>query len=139
MKKGTLLNSDISSVVSRLGHTDSLTIGDAGLPIPAGPQRIDLALTHGIPSFLQVVHTVTEEMQVESAIIAEEIKSHNPKLHCDLLALLDLLQQHQGNTISIQYVTHHQLKQQTQRSQAVIRSGECSPYANIILTAGVTF
>ncbi|CAX57546.1 MULTISPECIES: D-ribose pyranase [Erwinia] len=139
MKKGTLLNSDISSVVSRLGHTDSLTIGDAGLPIPAGPQRIDLALTHGIPSFLQVVHTVTEEMQVESAIIAEEIKSHNPKLHSDLLALLDLLQQHQGNTISIQYVTHHQLKQQTQRSQAVIRSGECSPYANIILTAGVTF
>jgi D-ribose pyranase len=82
---------------------------------------------------------VTEEMQVESAIIAEEIKSHNPKLHSDLLALLDLLQQHQGNTISIQYVTHHQLKQQTQRSQAVIRSGECSPYANIILTAGVTF
>ncbi|MGA7506821.1 MAG: D-ribose pyranase [Erwinia billingiae] len=139
MKKGTLLNSDISSVVSRLGHTDSLTIGDAGLPIPAGPQRIDLALTHGIPSFLQVVHTVTEEMQVESAIIAEEIKSHNPRLHSDLLALLDLLQQHQGNTISIQYVTHHQLKQQTQRSQAVIRSGECSPYANIILTAGVTF
>lgn len=139
MKKGTLLNSDISSVVSRLGHTDSLTIGDAGLPIPVGPQRIDLALTHGIPSFLQVVHTVTEEMQVESAIIAEEIKSHNPKLHSDLLALLDLLQQHQGSTISIQYVTHHQLKQQTQRSQAVIRSGECSPYANIILTAGVTF
>lgn len=139
MKKGTLLNSDISSVVSRLGHTDSLTIGDAGLPIPAGPQRIDLALMKGIPSFMQVVTAVTEEMQVESAVIAEEIKTHNPHLHSELLALLDLLQQHQGNTISIQYVSHHQFKQQTQRSQAVIRSGECSPYANIILCAGVTF
>ncbi len=32
MKKGTLLNSDISSVISRLGHTDSIVIGDAGLP-----------------------------------------------------------------------------------------------------------
>lgn len=139
MKKGTLLNSDISSLVSRLGHTDSVVIGDAGLPIPAGPQRIDLALTQGIPSFIQVVKSVTEEMQVESAIIAEEIKTHNPQLHSELLALLDLLQQHQGNTLSIQYISHEQFKQQTQRSQAVIRSGECSPYANIILCAGVTF
>ena len=139
MKKGTLLNSEISSLVSRLGHTDSLVIGDAGLPIPMGMQRIDLALMKGIPSFMQVVQAVTEEMQVESAIIAEEIKTHNPQLHSELLALLDLLQQHQGNTLSIQYVSHEQFKQQTQRSHAVIRSGECSPYANIILCAGVTF
>ncbi|MGE9553358.1 D-ribose pyranase [Erwinia amylovora] len=139
MKKGTLLNSEISSLVSRLGHTDSLVIGDAGLPIPAGPQRVDLALMKGIPSFMQVVQAVTEEMQVESAVIAEEIKTHNPQLHGELLALLDLLQQHQGNTLTIQYVSHHQFKQQTQRSHAVIRSGECSPYANVILCAGVTF
>ncbi|MFU9138152.1 MULTISPECIES: D-ribose pyranase [unclassified Erwinia] len=139
MKKGTLLNSEISALVSRLGHTDSLVIGDAGLPIPAGPQRVDLALTQGIPSFLQVVKAVTDEMQVESVIIAEEIKSHNPQLLSELSALLDLLQQHQGNTIAISYVSHQQFKQQTQRSQAVIRSGECSPYANIILCAGVTF
>lgn len=139
MKKGTLLNSEISSLVSRLGHTDSLVIGDAGLPIPAGPQRVDLALMKGIPSFMQVVQAVTEEMQVESAVIAEEIKTHNPQLHGELLALLDLLQQHQGTPLTIQYVSHHQFKQQTQRSHAVIRSGECSPYANVILCAGVTF
>ena len=139
MKKGTLLNSEISSLVSRLGHTDSLVIGDAGLPIPAGPQRVDLALMKGIPSFMQVVQAVTEEMQVESAIIAEEIKTHNPQLHGELLALLDLLQQHQGTPLTIQYVSHYQFKQQTQRSHAVIRSGECSPYANVILCAGVTF
>ncbi|MBP2169045.1 D-ribose pyranase [Erwinia toletana] len=139
MKKGTLLNSEISYVVSRLGHTDSLVICDAGLPVPAGPQRIDLALTHGIPSFLRVAEVVTNEMQVESAIIAEEMKQHNPQLHDELVALLETLQQLQGNTISIRYTSHEQFKQQTQRSQAVIRSGECSPYANVILVAGVTF
>ncbi len=139
MKKGTLLNSDISSLIARLGHTDSIVIGDAGLPVPQGPLRIDLALTHGIPSFLQVAHAVTHEMQVESAIIAEEIRQHNSQLHDELIALLDALQQHQGNTISISYISHEQFKQQTQRSKAVIRSGECSPYANIILNAGVTF
>ena len=139
MKKGTLLNADISSVVSRLGHTDSLTIGDAGLPIPPGPQRIDLAITHGIPSFLQVAQAVTHEMQVESAIIADEIRSHNAPLHVELIALLKALEKQQGNAIAIDYVPHEHFKTLTQRSQAVIRSGECTPYANIILTAGVTF
>jgi len=139
MKKSTLLHSEISSLISRLGHTDSLVIGDAGLPVPVGLQRIDLALMKGIPSFMQVVQAVTEEMQVERVVIAKEIKSHNPQLHSELLALLDVLQQHQGNAIAIQYVSHHQFKQQTQRSHAVIRSGECSPYANVILCAGVTF
>ncbi|WP_312240150.1 D-ribose pyranase [Pantoea sp.] len=139
MKKGRLLNAELSYVIARLGHTDTLTIADAGLPVPAGPQRIDLALTPGTPDFLQVVSAVTHEMQVESALIAEEIKQHNPQLHSELIAMLEALQQHQGNTIAISYISHEKFKQHTQRSQAVIRSGECSPYANVILSAGVTF
>ncbi len=139
MKKGTLLNSEISSVVSRLGHTDSLTIGDAGLPVPPGPQRIDLALTQGIPGFLQVTKVVTDEMQVESVFLAEEILQHNPQLHRELITLLESLQHQQGNTIDICYISHEQFKEKTQHSQAIVRSGECSPYANIILNAGVTF
>ena len=151
MKKGTVLNSDISSVISRLGHTDTLVVCDAGLPIPKSTTRIDMALTQGVPSFMQVLGVVTNEMQVEAAIIAEEIKHHNPQLHETLLTHLEQLQKHQrnrnllhkvtlqGNTIEIRYTTHEQFKQQTAESQAVIRSGECSPYANIILCAGVTF
>ncbi|MDT0177532.1 D-ribose pyranase [Enterobacter sp. BRE11] len=139
MKKGRLLNAEISYLIARLGHTDTLTIADAGLPIPAGPQRIDLALTPGTPDFMQVVKAVTLEMQVESALIAEEVKQHNPQLHSELLAVLEALQQHQGNKIAVRYTSHEQFKQQTQRSQAVIRSGECSPFANVILSAGVTF
>jgi D-ribose pyranase len=63
MKKGTLLNSEISYLISRLGHTDAIVVGDAGLPIPDSTQRIDLALTHGVPGFLQVVGVITQEMQ----------------------------------------------------------------------------
>lgn len=139
MKKGIVLNADISSAISRLGHTDTLVIADAGLPIPRATQRIDLALTHGVPGFMQVVDVVTQEMQVEAAILAQEIQHHNPQLHETLLKHIEQLQQHQGNTISIRYISHEQFKQHTANSQAVIRSGECSPYANIILCAGVTF
>ncbi|WP_336983686.1 MULTISPECIES: D-ribose pyranase [unclassified Cedecea] len=139
MKKGTVLNADVSAVISRLGHTDSLVIADAGLPIPRHTQRIDLALTHGVPGFMQVVDVVTQEMQVEAAIVASEIKQYNPALHETLLSHIEQLQKHQGNTITIRYISHEQFKQHTADAHAVIRSGECSPYANIILCAGVTF
>ena len=139
MKKGTVLNSDISRVISRLGHTDTLVVCDAGLPVPKTTERVDLALTQGVPTFMQVLDVVTAEMQVEAAILALEVKQHNPQLHETLLSHIEQLQQHQGNTIEIRYITHEQFKINTASSQAVIRSGECSPYANIILCAGVTF
>ncbi len=109
MKKGTVLNSEISSVISRLGHTDTLVVCDAGLPIPNSTARIDMALTRGVPSFMQVVDVVTREMQVEAAILATEIKQQNPQLHETLLTHLEQLQQHR-NTIKISYTTHEQFK-----------------------------
>ncbi|QII40171.1 D-ribose pyranase [Rouxiella badensis] len=139
MKKAKLLNAEVSQVIASLGHTDSLTIADAGLPIPATSRRIDLALTQGVPSFLQVFSVVTDEMQVERAVLAEEIKRQNPALYETLIGQLKQLEQQQGNTITLEYVSHQAFKQQTQTTRAVIRSGECSPYANIILFAGVTF
>ncbi|QOI57056.1 D-ribose pyranase [Rouxiella badensis] len=139
MKKAKLLNAEVSQVIASLGHTDSLTIADAGLPIPATSRRIDLALTQSVPSFLQVFSVVTDEMQVERAVLAEEIKRQNPALHETLIGQLKQLEQQQGNTITLEYVSHQAFKQQTQTTRAVIRSGECSPYANIILFAGVTF
>ncbi|HCC11063.1 MAG TPA: D-ribose pyranase, partial [Atlantibacter hermannii] len=48
MKKGTVLNADISRVISRLGHTDTVVVCDAGLPIPKTTERVDLALTQGV-------------------------------------------------------------------------------------------
>ncbi|MEI7376487.1 D-ribose pyranase [Dickeya chrysanthemi] len=139
MKKGVLLHSDISSVISQLGHTDQIIIADAGLPIPATTARIDLALTHNVPGFLQVLDVVTAEMQVEAAILAQEIIEKNTTLHEALLKQLAQLEQHQGNTISLHYVSHEEFKKQSGHSRAIIRTGECSPYANVILCAGVTF
>ncbi|NLZ54216.1 MAG: D-ribose pyranase, partial [Thermoanaerobacteraceae bacterium] len=55
MKKRELLNSEISYLISKLGHTDTIVISDAGLPVPKGVQRIDLALIPGKPSFLDVL------------------------------------------------------------------------------------
>ncbi len=78
MKKSGVMNQPIAAVISGLGHTDTITIADAGLPIPAATQRIDLALTRGIPSFLQTLQVVLSELFVEKAIVAEEMQSVSP-------------------------------------------------------------
>lgn len=72
MKEGKLINHPISSLIASLGHTDEITIADAGLPIPKETQRIDLALRRGIPAFEDTLRTVLEEMCVEEAFVSEE-------------------------------------------------------------------
>ncbi|KMJ43911.1 D-ribose pyranase [Xenorhabdus khoisanae] len=139
MKKGVLLHSDISAVISRLGHTDQIVISDAGLPIPSSTQRIDLALTQGTPDLLSVFDVVVQEVQVEAVILAAEIIEHNPQIHEQIIKRIADLEIQQGNAIAIKYVSHSILKEKTEKSKAIIRTGECSPYANILLCSGVTF
>lgn len=74
MKKTPLLNSHISEVISRMGHNDTLAIGDCGLPIPEETRRIDLALVKGIPTFIDTLKAVLLEQQVEEVIVARKLK-----------------------------------------------------------------
>jgi D-ribose pyranase len=131
MKKGTLINAPLSSVIAEMGHLDQLMITDAGLPIPKETCRIDLAVTPGIPRFLEVVRAVLSELKVESAIVAEEMESKSPAVYKDLLGLLDGIQ--------VKKVSHEELKRLTSSSRAVVRTGEFTPYANVILVSGVVF
>ncbi|MEF1307007.1 RbsD/FucU domain-containing protein, partial [Vibrio owensii] len=39
----------------------------------------------------------------------------------------------------INYVSHEDFKARTEQSRAVVRTGECTPYANVIFQAGVVF
>lgn len=132
MRKTVLLNSDISSVISRMGHTDMLTIGDCGLPIPQNVQRIDLALKLGVPAFLETLDTVLQELCVEKIILAEEIKTVSPEMHAAILERF-------SEKVQVEYVPHTDFKQATAFSRAIVRTGECTAYANVILVSGVTF
>ncbi len=139
MKKGILLNGPISRVISLLGHGDSICIADAGLPIPKGVERIDLAVTHGIPSFLKTVEAIVAELCVEKAVIATELSTETNDLHNRLLSQLSDLSSLQGSDITIADCPHDHFKQLTKDCRAIIRTGECTPYANVIFYAGVTF
>ena len=131
MKKTTLLQSDLSYIIATLGHLDMLVIADAGLPIPVETVRIDLALTHGVPGAAQTLRVVLDEMKVERAILAEEVKDHNPGFLANVQELLP--------DVPIEFVTHSKFKTRTADARAVVRTGEFSPYANVILVSGVVF
>lgn len=135
MKKSGILNSEISRVLSYMGHTDSICIGDCGLPIPEETERIDLAIRFGSPSFMEVLKAVIEDMAIESIVLAEEIKTQNPEI---LTQILELFKEKNIN-ISIKFIPHTQFKECTKQSKAIIRTGETTPYANIILESGCIF
>lgn len=131
MKKLGTLNQPISEVIAGMGHGDMLVIADAGLPIPSGVRRIDLALTQGVPEFLRTLEVILSELQVESAVIASETAAVSPEIYDGIKALL--------SATPTVLVSHEEFKQLNRQAVAIIRTGECTPYANIILKSGVTF
>lgn len=133
MKKAGILNSDISRVLSYMGHTDCIAIGDCGLPIPDEVERIDLALKFGVPTFMETLSTVAGDMKIEKIVLAQEIKTQNPKVLGEIEALFA------EQNIEVQFVSHIELKALTHDCKAVIRTGETTPYANIILQSGCIF
>ncbi|OOR99956.1 D-ribose pyranase [Haemophilus paracuniculus] len=139
MKKTNLLNAELSRLIATMGHTDGLTICDAGLPIGRSQPCVDLALTKGVPSFLATLDVVLSELFVEKILLAEEIKQHNPQIEQQLLDLIEKTAQSQGKPIAVEYVSHELFKQRNQAVKGVVRTGECSPYANVILYSGVPF
>lgn len=131
MKKTPLLNSCICEVISKMGHTDMIAIGDCGLPIPDGTKRIDLALLKGVPSFIQTLRAVLLEQQIEEVIIARETTETSPEI-------FEAIKEEVGD-VKITFISHEELKMKLHNCKAVIRTGEQTPYANVILKSGVIF
>ncbi|MGO0062680.1 D-ribose pyranase [Brevibacillus fluminis] len=132
MKKGGILHPELNKLIAQTGHTDFIVVTDAGLPLPENVNtRIDLALKEGVPGFLETLDTVMSELVVERVILAEEVKTVSPAMH------EQILQRFAG--IPVDYVAHVEFKQMTQQARGLVRSGEFTPYANVILVAGVAY
>ena len=132
MNKYGILNSEICKVLADLGHTDMVVIADCGLPIPDGVKKIDLALKLGTPGFIEVVELLAQYMQIEKATIASEIHAKNSATYVSLQKAL-------GEQMSLEELSHEEFKLLTHKARAIIRTGEATPYANVILRAGVIF
>lgn len=131
MKKRGLLQHALAATIASMGHTDLLVIADAGFPVPAGVPCIDLAVRCGLPPMLDVTHAIADELEVEEITVADELLARDEELPAALRDLFPDARFH--------HVTHEELKRLSARARAVVRTGECTPYHNVILTSGVTF
>ncbi|MBE9610277.1 D-ribose pyranase [Chitinilyticum piscinae] len=132
MKKHGILNRDIARVLAGMGHTDSIVIADCGLPIPAGVECIDLSVTLGSPDFFSVLDAVLADFQCEQALFASESREHNP-------AVVHSAEGLAASGCAVRMVPHEEFKAACRQARAIIRTGEASPYANVVLYSGVIF
>ncbi len=128
MKRGGIINARLAGFLAELGHTDHVVVCDAGLPVPPGPEVVDLAFRFGVPSFETVLSGVLEELVVEGVTAAEEVE-RNPHSY-ELLTT---------NLRDLGFVPHEELKRMAAAAKLVVRTGEATPYSNVILCCGVPF
>ncbi len=133
MKKIGTLNTHLSRVIAGMGHMDRLVICDCGLPIPRGKRVVDLALKAGIPGFMETLEVVLEELQVEAAVVAGELGGIEGGVGPALQKAL--------GGVPITTVSHEEFKRMSgdDSTVAFVRTGEATPYANVMLVSGVTF
>lgn len=131
MKKQGILNEQLSAVIAATGHTDMVVVTDAGLPIPQEVEKVDLAILPNFPRFLDVLKAVIGELSVEKIILAEETQEVSPEMYKSIIELLP--------GIPVETMPHVDFKRKTREARALVRSGEFTPYANVILVAGVVY
>ena len=128
MKRGGILNPALSHLLASTGHTDYFTICDRGFPVPEGPERIDLALTDGIPTVLDVLRPVHREWSIDRVLITHEMAVVSPER---VEALREML-----GDVPLERVSHLELKRLAQGARATVRTGDTVPYANIVVVSG---
>lgn len=132
MIKQGIFHPQLLRVMGELRHRDTLVIGDAGLPIPKGVERIDLGWKAGNPGYLEVLEEILKYLVVEQATFAEEAKTVSPEFHKKALSLLP-------ENLPLHYIPHTELKKESESAKAIILTGEFTGYTNVILTCGCAY
>lgn len=132
-RSATTIHPQLSRIISELGHVDELFVTDAGLPIPAGAERVDLAYRRGEPPFLDGLDTILAEIVIEGAIMPAEVAEASPHMLAAVRERLEPL------GIEVELIPHVDYKARSQHAKAFVRSGEYTSYANVALIAGVDY
>ncbi|GAA1126206.1 D-ribose pyranase [Arthrobacter flavus] len=127
MKKTGILNGPLNGILGTFGHGHLVVIADVGMRLPDTDTVVDLALVKGIPSFTEVLQAVLADVQVESSLLASEATGSS----------VEEIVRAEG--LNPDFVSHEDLKALLPSARLIIRTGEATPYANVVLRCGVTF
>lgn len=132
MIKEGIFHPQLLKVLGEIRHMDTLVIGDAGLPVPKGVERIDLGWIEGEPGYHKVLEEILKYLVVEKAIFAHEAQEVSPEFLKKSISILP-------KGIELEYVPHIEFKNQSKQAKAIILTGEFTPYTNVILVGGCAY
>ena len=147
MKTTGILNSDLIGVMGRMGHGDMLVVTDRGFPFPLHDltATVDLSVARNVPRFEEVLKPIVEDFEIEEAIVAEETRTVSPEVHKAILTIIGS-KRNKGKEIRFRYIPHEKFKDLVlhgaERGEPVacfVKTGEFTPYANVILVSSVPF
>ena len=132
MKKGKILNRDLSEAIASMGHGDIMLVTDAGFPIPEDAWRIDLALTRNQPKLEKVLEVISGSLIPETISYAEDVPKFNPELEESVKEIFEKW------APDYEPVPHEELLEEYgQRAKVIVRTGAFNPWGNIALISGV--
>lgn len=126
MLKTGILNPSINSLLSRIRHTNTLVVADRGFPFWPQIETIDIALVDDLPRVLDVVQAILANFAVGAVYMAEEFRGANP-------ARVQNAFDRAVNPVKIQFEPHLQLKLRVPHAIGLIRTGDTTQYANMII------
>lgn len=130
MKKKGIINSKVSEIVANMGHKDELLITDAGFPISSTVKKADLAVRRGLPGFFDVLESILDELEVEKAVVIGGTGEENPEA-------LERLKKSLPDYVEFEYIPLQDFKEKAKSVKGAVRTGEVTPYCNVILVSGV--
>ena len=129
MQKNGILNPDLLSLLARIRHTNMLVISDRGFPFWPMIETVDISLVDGIPTVLQVVKALRLNYDFTQAYMAQEFLGENtPEIQAQFVAALE--------GIPVTFEAHVDFKKRVPGAIGLIRTGDITQYANMILVSG---
>ena len=126
MLKTGILNPSLNSLLSRVRHTNTLVIADRGFPFWPMIETIDLSLVDNIPTVLQVLLAIRQNFVIGRVAMAEEfIKQNTAETQARLRAAVEGL--------ALDFEPHITFKKRVPNAIGLIRTGDTTQYANMIL------
>ena len=125
-----ILNAELSEAIARMGHTDILLVTDAGFPIPDDVQRIDLALTRGVPTLEETLSLIHEELIPERIHYADDVPEMNPDFDDFLQSL------YADSGAEIEPIPHEDVIAYGEQAKAIVRTGDFVPWGNVVIQCG---
>ena len=124
MIKTGILNPHVNALLARVRHTNTLVIADRGFPFWPQIEIVDLSLVDDVPTVLQVINAVLPNFSIGKAWMASEFRAHNsPAMVASFVAVLP----------SVNFEPHIEFKRRVPGAIGLIRTGDTTPYANLII------